>query len=251
MTETIEKQHPRYRFVDCRFDLQNPGRARDLYQQGHIPGAVYMDLETQLSGEKTGVNGRHPLPNTEDFTRDASAAGIHPGVTVVAYDDGMTGGAARLWWLLRHFGHPDCAVLAGGIQHWWGPVRTGAETCEPGRFRPAVAPHDTIEADELRARLDDPRLAIVDARAPARYRGEQEPIDPVAGHIPGAINIPFSADLAMVDEVRDVEEIAVYCGSGVTACVVLLALARSGRDDARLYPGSWSEWASRDYPCER
>lgn len=240
-----------HRFVDCRSDLVDHGRGRELYRQGHIPGTVFMDLETQLSGEKTGTNGRHPLPTAEDFARDASAAGIDHSVMVVAYDDGTTGGPARLWWLLRHFGHDDCAVLVGGLKHWWGPRRAGVESCEHRQFRPAVRSDDTIEADEILSRLGDTRLAIVDARAPARYRGEHEPIDPVAGHIPGAINVPFSGDLTFGADVLDADEIAVYCGSGVTACIVLFALARSGRDDARLYPGSWSEWASRGHTCER
>lgn len=249
--EAADRQPVVHRFVDCRFDLADRDRGRAEYWSGHVPGAAFMDLETQLSGTKTGENGRHPLPAAEDFARDASAAGIGDGVMVTAYDDGSDAGAARMWWLLRHFGHRDCAVLSGGLGRWVGPLQAGPEICSPATFQPATRSADTIEADELLDRLGDPGLAVIDARAPERYRGEQEPIDPVAGHIPGAVNVPFTGDLTFGEDVLNAEEIAVYCGSGVSACVVLFALARLGREDARLYPGSWSEWASRTLPVAR
>ena len=161
----------------------------------------------------------------------------------------MNGGAARLWWLLRHFGHDDVAVLDGGIGAWLGPLRAGAEEIEPAVFTPAARSGDTIEAEELAARLGEPGLTVVDARLPERYRGEVEPIDPVAGPhprrgqraVPGRRSRPGLADA---------EEIVAYCGSGVTAAVTLLRLAQAGRADAKLYPGSWSDWCGRGLPVE-
>jgi thiosulfate/3-mercaptopyruvate sulfurtransferase len=237
-----------YRFVDCRWELGNPGRGRELYLEGHIPGASFLDVERDLSAPPATPGGRHPLPAVEDFARAAGAAGIGEGVFVVAYDQGMNGGAARLWWLLRHVGHEDVAVLDGGIGAWLGPVRAGEEEIEPTELVPHVREGDTIEAQELQARLDDPGLTVVDARLPERYRGEVEPIDPVAGRIPGAVNAPFPEELPA--GLADADEIAAYCGSGITAAVVLLRLAQAGRDDARLYPGSWSDWCGRGLPAE-
>ena len=244
----------RYRFVDCRWELGNPTRGRELYLGGHIPGASFLDVERELSappGAPPHHGGRHPLPEEGRFADAASRAGIGPGVFVVAYDQGMTGGAARLWWLLRHFGHDDVAVLQGGIAAWLGPLRAGEEDVEPGQFVPRPRGDDVIEAAELERRLGEPGLVLVDARAPERYRGDVEPIDPVAGRIPGALNVPFGEADAIPEDVRTAEEIVVYCGSGVTACVDVLALARAGRPDAKLYPGSWSDWSSRSLPAER
>jgi thiosulfate/3-mercaptopyruvate sulfurtransferase len=239
----------RYQFVDCRYELGKPGRGRELYLDGHIPGASFLDVETELSDPAVANAGRHPLPATERFADAASCAGIS-GVLVVAYDQGMTGGAARLWWLLRHFGHDDVAVLDGGVAAWRGPLARGPEEIDPEPFAPRPRRGDTIDAHELERRLGEHGLAVVDARAPERYRGEVEPIDPVAGHIPGAVNVPYeAADLP--PEVLAAREIVVYCGSGVTACVDLLALDAAGRRDARLYPGSWSDWSTRGLPVER
>jgi thiosulfate/3-mercaptopyruvate sulfurtransferase len=195
--------------------------------------------------------GRHPLPGAEAFATAAGRAGIGEGVFVVAYDHGAAGGAARLWWVLRHFGHDEVAVLRGGIEAWVGPLCGGDEEVEPGDFVPEGSAGDTIEADELADRLGEPGLVVVDARAPERYRGEVEPIDPVAGRIPGAINWPFAQAAEVPEEILRADEIVVYCGSGVTACVDLLALAEAGRPDARLYPGSWSEWCGSGLPVER
>jgi thiosulfate/3-mercaptopyruvate sulfurtransferase len=167
---------------------------------------------------------------------------------VVAYDQGMNGGAARLWWLLRHFGHDDAAVLAGGMEAWLGPLTAGEEEIEPAAFVPRRQAGDTIEAEELAARLGEAGLTIVDARLPERYRGEVEPVDPVAGRIPGAVNAPFPEELPA--GLADAGEIVAYCGSGVTAAVVLLRLAQAGREDAKLYPGSWSDWCGRGLPAE-
>ena len=237
-----------YRFVDCRWELGNPGRGRELYREGHVPGASFLDVEGELSAPPATPGGRHPLPATEDFARAAGAAGIGKDVFVVAYDQGMDGGAARLWWLLRHFGHEDVAVLDGGIGAWLGPLRSGEEEIEPADFVPRAREGDTVEADELAARLGESGLVVVDARLPERYRGEVEPIDPVAGRIPGAVNAPFPEELP--PGLADARELVAYCGSGITAAVVLLRLAQAGRDDAKLYPGSWSDWCSRGLPAE-
>jgi thiosulfate/3-mercaptopyruvate sulfurtransferase len=237
-----------YRFVDCRWELGNPGRGRELYLEGHIPGASFLDVERELSAPPATPGGRHPLPAADDFAAAAGRAGIGPDVFVVAYDQGMNGGAARLWWLLRHFGHDEVAVLDGGTDAWLGPLRAGEEEVEPAEFVPRPRADDTIEAEELASRLGDPRLTVVDARLPERYRGEVEPIDPVAGRIPGARNAPFPEGLP--PDLLDADEIVAYCGSGVTAAVVLLRLARAGREDAKLYPGSWSDWSGRGLPAE-
>jgi thiosulfate/3-mercaptopyruvate sulfurtransferase len=170
---------------------------------------------------------------------------------VVAYDQGMTGGAARLWWLLRHFGHEDVAVLDGGIGVWRGPLRAGEEALEPAEFVPRARADDTLSAEDLEARLGSDGLVVLDARAPERYRGEVEPIDSIAGHIPGARNLPYTEAAGVPDDLRGTEdEVVVYCGSGITACVDVLALEGAGVN-AKLYPGSWSEWSSRGLPVER
>jgi thiosulfate/3-mercaptopyruvate sulfurtransferase len=172
-------------------------------------------------------------------------------VFVVAYDQGMTGGAARLWWLLRHFGHDDVAVLDGGIGSWLGPLTTGEEDVQGAEFVPQPRADDLVSAEDLEAALGRGGLVVLDARAPERYRGEHEPVDPVAGHIPGARNLPYAGlERAPDDLVAIEDEVVVYCGSGITACVDILALERVGVG-AKLYPGSWSEWASRGLPVER
>ena len=238
----------RYRFVDCRWELGNPGRGRELYLEGHIPGASFLDVEGDLSAPPASPGGRHPLPAAADFARAAGAAGIGQGVFVVAYDQGMNGGAARLWWLLRHFGHDEVAVLDGGIEAWLGPRTGGEEEVDAVVFEPRPRADDTIEAEELAARLGEPGLTVVDARLPERYRGEVEPIDPVAGRIPGARNAPYPDELP--PDLVEGDELVAYCGSGITAAVVLLRLARAGREDAKLYPGSWSDWCGRGLPAE-
>jgi thiosulfate/3-mercaptopyruvate sulfurtransferase len=239
-------------FVDCRWELGKPERGRELYLASHIPGASFLDVEGELSAPPGGADGgRHPLPAADDFARAAGRAGIGSGVFVIAYDQGMTGGAARLWWLLRHFGHDDVAVLDGGIESWLGPLRSGEEAIVSAVFAARPRADDLISAEELEADLGRSDLLVVDARAPERYRGEHEPIDPVAGHIPGARNLPYANAESVPDDLVSTEdEIVVYCGSGITACVDILALERAGAR-ARLYPGSWSEWSSRGLPVER
>ena len=225
------------RFVDCR--------PREAYLAGHVPGAAHADPERDLTGTVGG--GRHPLPSAESFAAWGSAAGIGAGTLVVGYDDG-TGWASRLWWLLRHFGHDYAGVIP--LDAWHGPLRAGPEQLEPAEFMSRPRDDDTAAADELLRRLGDPGLMLVDARAPERWRGEVEPIDPVAGRIPGARNRFFQDESPLPSELLDAEELVVYCGSGVTACAVLHELVLAGREDTRLYPGSFSEWYTLG-PVER
>jgi thiosulfate/3-mercaptopyruvate sulfurtransferase len=225
-----------YLFVDCRWALDDPGLARRLYREGHVPGAAFLDVERDLSGP-AGAEGRHPLPSAEQFAAAASRAGIGPGTFVITY--GTLGGAERLWWLLRHFGHDACAVI--DFDAWHGPLATGDEQVEPAVFTPRERHDDTAALDEVAARLGE--LVVVDARLPARWRGEPNPVDRVPGRIPGALNAPWNEPLPELPP----GDLVAYCGSGVTACVVLHRLQLAGRD-GRLYPGSWSEWEQTDLP---
>jgi thiosulfate/3-mercaptopyruvate sulfurtransferase len=250
--------------VDCRFRLGDPGAAERLHLDGHIPGAAFMDVDRDLAAPG-GDGGRHPLPAPRDFEAAARRAGIGPGTLVVAYDEAAEGGAARLWWLLRHFGHGQVAVLDGGLRAWreeGGPLRGGEEGVEPGGFVARPRRGDTVTAEELARGAE---RVLLDARAPERYRGEVEPIDPVAGRIPGARNLPF-ADVAPggrflpPEQLRELlgglgarggGDVVAYCGSGVTACVLVLAAEVAGMGPVQLYPGSWSEWSGRGLPAER
>jgi thiosulfate/3-mercaptopyruvate sulfurtransferase len=229
---------PRYQFVDCRWALGSPGCGRERYLESHIPGASFLDVDEDLAAPP-GPWGRHPLPDGDDFARAASRAGIGDGVFVVAY--GNMGGAERLWWLLRHFGHDDCAVL--DLDAWRGPLRTGEEEIEPANFTPRPREGDTIAAAELAERLDE--LVVVDARRPERFRGEPNPIDRVPGRVPGAHNAPWDEPLPELPQ----GDLVAYCGSGVTACVTLHRFWLAGRD-GRLYPGSWSEWEQLGLPVK-
>ena len=233
--------------VDCRFVLGRPGAGEAAWLEGHVPGAAVLDVDRDLSAEP-GPRGRHPLPSAEAFEAAARRAGISAGSRVVAYDDAGEGGAARLWWLLRHFGHDEAAVLDGGLKGWreaGGELRGGPEEVEAGNFAARPRTDDTVLIDQVAAGVGH----LLDARAPERFRGETEPVDPVAGHIPGARNVP-AATLAPQGRFRPREELraelgehpfVAYCGSGVTACVLVLAGEVAGVS-ARLYPGSWSEW---------
>jgi thiosulfate/3-mercaptopyruvate sulfurtransferase len=229
----------RYQFVDCRWELGSPGRGRELYLAGHIPGASFLDVDEDLAAPP-GPRGRHPLPDAHDFVRAAAGAGIGHGAFVVAY--GSMGGAERLWWLLRHFGHDDCAVIE--LEAWHGPLRSGEEEIEPATFIPRPRDDDTISVEELAPRTGE--LLVVDARRPERFRGEPNPIDKVPGRIPGAVNAPWDEPLPQLPE----GELVAYCGSGVTSCVTLHRLWLAGRK-GRLYPGSWSEWEQLGLPVTR
>ena len=251
--------------IDCSFDLTAPAAGRDSYQQAHIPGAYYLHLDNELSGPKTGVNGRHPLPDAELFVARLRALGVNDDTLVVAYD--AQGGmyAARLWWLLRWVGHAAVAVLDGGKNAWIAaglPVEQGA-TPDPevgGQLTRKASLVRTVDADALLANLGQPSMLVVDARAADRFRGENETLDPVGGHIPGAVNRVFRDNLdpfgfykspaelraAFEPLVGDhpMHEIVHQCGSGITAAHNLLAMEIAGMKGSKLYPGSWSEWCA-------
>ena len=238
------------RIVDCRFALGDADAGRRRYLDGHIAGAVFVDLDRDLSAPVgDGRRGRHPLPDVTSFTAAMRAIGISPASRVVAYDEGRSGGAARLWWLLRHFGHDAVGVLAGGWDAWTGPVASGPHEVAAGTFTPGPPRDDVVTLEDVQSALDRPGRLLLDARAPERYRGEVEPVDRVAGHIPGARNVPFSQPLPE-DLLTADEELVVYCGSGVTACVVVHDLAAAGRHDVKLYAGSYSEWVNRGLRTE-
>jgi thiosulfate/3-mercaptopyruvate sulfurtransferase len=251
--------------VDCRWRLGEPGAGEPLWVEGHIPGAGFLDLDRDLA-DPPGERGRHPLPAAETFEAAARRAGIGRDTLVVAYDEAGEGGAARLWWLLRHFGHDGVTVLDGGLRAWreeGGELRAGEEEIEPGDFTAAPRGDDTIDAERL-SDPNDGELLLLDARAPKRYRGEVEPVDRVAGHIPGAVNVPFAelapggrflppAELRALLHAAGVRprcDAVAYCGSGVTAAILVLAAEVAGIGPVRLYPGSWSEWSGRGLPVE-
>jgi thiosulfate/3-mercaptopyruvate sulfurtransferase len=207
--------------------------------EGHIPGASFLDVDLDLAAPP-GPRGRHPLPAADDFAAAAGRAGIGVGTFVVSY--GNMGGAERLWWLLRHFGHDDCAVI--DLESWRGPLASGDEGVERREFTPSPRTDDTIDAEELVRRTDE--LVVVDARVPSRWRGEANPTDRIPGRIPGALNAPWNQPVPDAPP----GELVAYCGSGVTATVILHRLHLRGRD-GKLYPGSWSEWEQLDLPVER
>ena len=249
--------------IDCRFDLQNEHWGRDQYRQAHIPGAVYASLHDDLSGARTGTNGRHPLPPPEALAALLGSLGIDRTTQVVAYDQDAGSFASRLWWSLRYLGHDAVAVLDGGWAKWvreGRATRGGSESRAPVTFTPALRPALRVDVDNIAARIEDRTRLLIDARAPERYEGRSETIDRVAGHIPGAVNHFFKQNLAadgtMLPPERlrehfsavlgavDPADAVMYCGSGVTACHNLLAMEHAGIHGARLYVGSWSEWSS-------
>jgi thiosulfate/3-mercaptopyruvate sulfurtransferase len=253
---------PNWAIVDCRFDLANPHAGRAQYARSHIPGARYLSIEDDLSAPKTGTNGRHPLPTPERFAQVLGAAGIGNDSQVVVYDGNNAAFAGRLWWMLRWIGHDRVAVLDGGYAQWLKddhPETADLPAVTPRTFVPRPRPM-TVDTAWLAARLRDPALRVVDARAANRYRGENETIDPVAGHIPGSMNRPFAENLdatgrmkpadALAREWRELlgglppEALVHSCGSGVSACHNLLAMEIAGLRGGRLYPGSWSEWCA-------
>jgi thiosulfate/3-mercaptopyruvate sulfurtransferase len=253
---------PDWAIVDCRFWLDDTERGRRDYRRAHIPGAVYAHMDEDLSGPIVpGKTGRHPLPEIDAITKMLSGWGIDSSVQVVAYDDAGASMAARLWWMLRWLGHEAAAVLDGGFPHWQKEgrqTRDGVETRSPRSFWPRPRPDTLVNAGDILAAMGGRKLRVFDSRAADRYRGENETIDPVAGHIPGAISAPYAGNIgpdgrflprkelrarfeALLGDVP-AGQTAFYCGSGVSAAHNLLALAHAGLGEARLYAGSWSEW---------
>ena len=249
--------------VDCRFKLDDPGWGAREYESSHIPGAVYVDLDCDLAGRKTGSNGRHPLPDPAAFSATLGRLGIARGTQVVAYDQDVGMYASRFWWMLRWLGHGEVAVLDGGFAKWIAenrPTRSGRESRPPRTFVGAPREDMVAGADDVAALVGRAGWLLLDARAPERFRGENETIDKKAGHIPGAVNHFFKwnvDDRNTLRAAQDVrarfvetlggvppERVVCYCGSGVTACQNLLAMEHVGLGGARLYPGSWSEWSS-------
>jgi thiosulfate/3-mercaptopyruvate sulfurtransferase len=251
--------HPDLVVADVRWRMAEPGGGRRAYDEGHVPGAVFIDLDNDLAARPAegGAGGRHPLPAPAMFAAVMSGKGIGDDHVVVGYDDAGGSIAARLWWMLDVLGHP-AAVLDGGLASWSGALETDEPDRPTATFGDKPWPSNAVADADAVAAAVDAGAPLIDARAAERYRGEQEPIDPRAGHIPGAINVPWQGN---VDEdgrllsesvLRDRFEAAaaegekppiVYCGSGVTACHDLLAMRRAGID-ARLYVGSWSDWSS-------
>ena len=246
--------NPALLIFDCRAALLDKNAGQQAYDAAHIPGAIYANLDTDLSAP-AGKGGRHPLPDREKLTAKLRAWGINRQSSIVCYDQNAGAFAGRLWWLLRWLGHDDVKVLDGGMDAWLAAghrTSTKPAVVEPGDFDAGEPLTKTVQATSL----PDPAIKLLDARETARYRGEVEPIDPVAGHIPGAVSVPFMDNLA-AGQFRSPEQLrqrfeslgiteddnlVCYCGSGVTATHNILALLMAGFEEPALYPGSWSEW---------
>lgn len=252
---------PQLVIVDCRFALTAPEQGYQQYQKSHIPGAYYLDLNQDLAAPVGRHGGRHPLPDTDELAKKLAGIGINFQETlVVAYDDARFGFAARLWWLLRYLGHDQVALLDGGWGGWQSqgyPVTDALPTPGVGRFVPQVRHDWVVDITQVKARKDLPDVVLVDARESDRYAGKREPIDPIAGHIPGAVNYPWqdvtdaqgytqpvATQQQRWQDIKHNQDIIVYCGSGVTACVNLLSLELAGITTGKLYAGSWSDWCS-------
>lgn len=251
---------PRWVIIDCRFSLADPSQGERDYAAGHIPGARYAHLDHDLSSPVTPTSGRHPLPAPEVFARTAGGWGIGPATQVIAYDDAAGMFAARLWWLLRWLGHETAAVLDGGWRAWLRagfPVTAERPQITPETFTPRPDDSRWLRTEEVLDIVHGTRAGlIVDARAPARYAGTEETIDPVAGHIPGAYNRPWMDNVDSEGRFRSRDNLRArfeafgvppggivhMCGSGVTACHNVLAMEHAGLRGSRLYAGSWSEW---------
>lgn len=251
-------QDPLVVVIDCRFSLMDVTLGHTQYQTSHIAGAYYLDLNLDLSSPVQQHGGRHPLPDIAQLAAKLSQMGITKNTLVVAYDDSRFGFAARLWWLLRYMGHELVAVLDGGFAGWQSlnyPIATELPLSKSSNFVPLLQTEWIVDIETVKARKDLPEVALVDSREGDRYRGEREPIDPIAGHIAGAVNYPWmevtNAQGLVIENHRDrwqelekSQEIIVYCGSGVTACVNLLSLNLAGITNAKLYVGGWSDWCS-------
>ncbi len=249
--------------VDCRYDLQKESWGHDEYRTAHIPGAVHASLNEDLSGPRTGANGRHPVPSIDALAQTFGRLGVSRDVQVIAYDQDSGMYASRLWWSLRYLGHDAVALLDGGWAKWkreGRPTQSGDEHRSPSVFKAEPNEQMRVTVDAVGAHLTDPSILLVDARAPERFEGRNETIDRAAGHIPGAVNHFFKTNLAhdgtmLAPEAlrqnfdsllkgRNTSEVVMYCGSGVTACHNLLAMEHAGLPGARLYAGSWSEWSA-------
>ena len=253
---------PNLVIVDSRHDLMNPALGSEAYAAGHIPGAIYLSIDDDLSGAKTGSNGRHPLPTPEAFAVTLGAKGIGNASKVVVYDQGTAMFVGRLWWMLRWLGHTDVWVLDGGIAQWQKEGRateTRANARAATTFAGKLDDSMRLTAAQTHALLADPSRRILDARAAERYRGEVEPVDPVAGHIPGAFNRAFpnnlrdglfkpadelKAEFAAILAGRQPGQLIHQCGSGVSACANMIAMEHAGLNGSKLYAGSWSEWCA-------
>jgi thiosulfate/3-mercaptopyruvate sulfurtransferase len=263
-TETLAAHldDPRWIVFDCRHDLGHPNAGREAYLSSHLPGARFMHMDEDLSGPLTGSNGRHPLPDPATFAAKLGAAGVGRDSQVVAYDAQGGASAARLWWMLRWLGHDAVAVLDGGLGKWRReerPETAALPRITSARFEPQPRAN-TVDVDFVASHLRDPTVKLVDARSAERYRGEAEPIDPVAGHIPGSVNRFVGENLATGGVFKPAaqlgaewqallagvpaEGIVHSCGSGVAACHNLLAMEIAGLSGSRVYPGSWSEWCA-------
>jgi thiosulfate/3-mercaptopyruvate sulfurtransferase len=262
---------PGWIVCDCRHDLASYDSGRRAYEEAHIPGARFVHLDLDLSGPKTGLNGRHPLPHPLGFGLRLGTLGIDNDKQIVAYDSSGGAYAARLWWMLRWVGHTLAAVLDGGWEAWLRarkPVTAEKPAVQPTIYTLRPRPEMAVDAPDIAAHLNDRRVQVIDARSPDRFRGENETLDPVAGHIPGAVNRFFRLNLnedgtfkepAVLQQAfrelsggREPSSVIHQCGSGVTACHNLLAMEHAGLTGSRLYPGSWSEWVSdRSRPIER
>ncbi|CAM4100631.1 3-mercaptopyruvate sulfurtransferase [Bacillus manliponensis] len=249
------------RVIDCRFDLANENEGKDSYEEGHIPSALYFDLNKDLSSPVTKHGGRHPLPDVEQLSEKLSKAGIDENVTVVAYDSQGGAMASRLWWLLTYLGHERVYVLNGGFPAWKErgfSVTDAIPSFNRAVFKPSVQHGLLVSMDELKAKITRQEdMTLIDSREEKRYAGVEEPVDPIAGHIPTAKNDFWKNGLTEEGYFKEKEaqierfaslpkgkEIIVYCGSGVTACPNVLALKMAGFEDVKLYAGSWSDWIS-------
>lgn len=251
---------PDLRIVDCRYALGKPEAGKELYLEGHIPGAIHLDIDSDLSG-KAGP-GRHPLPKAVDFSAAMSNAGIDQDITVIAYDDMGGAWAARLWWLLRYFGHEKVFILNGGWTKWTAEKNELAKVVphfKARSFKASPHPEWVVSREVIQKNLGREDFLLLDARTPERYRGESEPVDKQAGHVPGAKNAPFmenteglNREFRTPDALKEkfkslgvfqAKEVVCYCGSGVTACNNIFALKMVGKD-AKLYEGSWSDWSA-------
>jgi thiosulfate/3-mercaptopyruvate sulfurtransferase len=251
------------KIVDCRYSLADFEWGRSEYKNAHIPGSVYAHMDEDLSGEiKPGITGRHPLPDANVLIEKLAEWGIGNEDHVIAYDQAHGGLAARVWWMLRWVGHENVSVLNGGWAEWQKlnlPESSNTPIVERGRFVGKPNQKMAVNMKDVTNWIDDPAHVFIDARAHIRYTGENEPIDPVAGHVPGAVSKPFLENINENGRWKSAEELkarfedtitgnpedtAVYCGSGVTACHNLLALEVAGFHGAKLYPGSWSEWVA-------